>query len=277
MASTSDRQEDVTQGREAATAGQQASTEHHATSALLNLDPDPPPGENKALVVIAFEISRAANDDETVNEVRSILRTKSNTEDMTIAKIANGHVVGNTRGLSLAEEGAKRAFTTRIVRERYICEFKKREMPEDFTGEDGNRIRDGNIVVHEGNIVEDVKLYGKTNPRPDTAVFKKLYGIFPSEFGHIADHTNTRKILDIHATCIASRFIQCPKAFHNTFERFTAELESMGYPRDCVCDPTSAIGKAYIQFKKVAKPVLREHEKIANGRSVARARHTSWP
>jgi hypothetical protein len=164
-----------------------ALTEQQSATAPMGHDPNPGQHKDKVQAVLVFQISQGIDNDDTVTILRQTLRDQIDKEPITVQEIGGVNVVVNEHGSSLKENAAKQATKLSLVRNRYISEYKVREMPDESTNDDTTNIDIGNMFVHEGDIAEDVRLY-EYGRRTDPEAFKEIYGILPSEFQYIGQY-----------------------------------------------------------------------------------------
>ena len=83
--------------------------------------------------------------------------------------------------LSLAAADYRRA------RQRFICRFKNRELPDFMEESDHRTIQEGNITAHREDAAVDALLYEGVEGRRDIFVFQQLYGLHPSDVQKIIE------------------------------------------------------------------------------------------
>ena len=75
----------------------------------------------------------------------------------------------------------------RRVRQRFICRFKNRELPDFMEESDHRTIQEGNIRGHREDAAVDALLYEGVEGRRDIFVFRQLYGLHPSDVQKISE------------------------------------------------------------------------------------------
>jgi chromosome segregation ATPase len=68
----------------------------------------------------------------------------------------------------------------RQLRTRFILFFKRDSLREKLTTTEQELVKEGNLVAHGGNALQDAKLYDPKLPKPrQDSIFKTLYGLDP--------------------------------------------------------------------------------------------------
>ncbi|KAB8199770.1 hypothetical protein BDV34DRAFT_230925 [Aspergillus parasiticus] len=198
--------------------------------------------ETKLRAIIDLEIPWNA---ETNENLRDRLRTRIDQEDLMIQRMEGVNTLGNNKGLSLAKEARRRATFVTIARQRFLSELKRRwKRKEDLlcTNWDRKKIRKGNQKVHQGDIVEDVKLY-KDRARMDTNLFEEIYLIPHSEFDRIALNTQAIAALNKYATLHTAKFKK-PEKIPEALQKAIDCLRNAKFP-------SSYIGRLEEKYKQL--------------------------
>ncbi|KAE8346298.1 ankyrin repeat-containing domain protein [Aspergillus arachidicola] len=188
--------------------------------------------ETKLRAIIDLEIPWNA---ETNENLRDRLRTRIDQEDLMIQRMEGVDTLGNNKGLSLAKETRRRATFVTIARQR-------------------KKIRKGNQKVHQGDIVEDVKLY-KDCARMDTNLFEEIYLIPHSEFDRIALNTQAIAALNKYATLHTAKFKK-PEKIPEALQKAIDCLRNAKFP-------SSYIGRLEENYKQLLADIDTVHWEFA--------------
>ncbi|OGM44143.1 hypothetical protein ABOM_007012 [Aspergillus bombycis] len=117
------------------------------------------------------------------------------------------------------------------TRHRFLTTYKCKKI----RGESGlryGRYRENShgdmTTVAGGSLYEDAKLY-RMDRRQDAEIYEELYGISPFKVPKM--HSETRALLNDHATALASSDYKFTPRFQHGFEEFVAALKMAGFPR----------------------------------------------
>ncbi|CUS15425.1 unnamed protein product [Tuber aestivum] len=134
------------------------------------------------------------------------------------------------------------------VRHRFISTFKRDKCGGEQSESDRQYIQQGNLQVHEGDVVTDSLLYTEaTRARHDLNTFKYLYGIYPVFIAQLRQQA-TINLLNLHATARAARTQQCHNHFFTLFQEFIRKLQDQegNYRDDYLIGPPTSVTQAYL-------------------------------
>ncbi|KAF7591222.1 hypothetical protein BBP40_001827, partial [Aspergillus hancockii] len=116
-----------------------------------------------------------------------------------------------------------------LLRNGFLSTFKHDKLNLGLTPPEEDNISDGHAWTHEGNILADCELYTK-RMRDDYCVFERLYGMPPHAVPALIKDTATIKLLNAHATALASGDRKCSPVLGEAVTRFMVDLRAASYP-----------------------------------------------
>ncbi|CUS11649.1 unnamed protein product, partial [Tuber aestivum] len=135
----------------------------------------------------------------------------------------------------------------RQVRERFISTYRRDKL-HDATARDFKIIQEGNVVAHGGDAAADALLHDGPDRRTDTMVYRRLYGMHPSDV-RLIRHKQTLDILSIHAGVVADDKKTGTEEFYEKFKVFIERFDNSNHNVNYLnVEPGTDVTSAYWQL-----------------------------
>ncbi|PUU77312.1 hypothetical protein B9Z19DRAFT_1128486 [Tuber borchii] len=213
-----------------------------------------------------------------------VIKQAANVDELKIKKVKEETIVGNSRGLDLAnlameiaelkdQIASNKAETDlvsrdqeawikyllfhhsryELIRGRFLVSFGRKKDRVSIK-EDRKLVEQGNLVAHWGDAVFDATLY--PHKVTDTEIFRMLYGVLPKEMQRIKNH-NTIYALNTHAGVLGSDSKEGSPRFTDLFNHFIQVFKESDFDESytegaevtCACD--NFIDSAETEVKRI--------------------------